>query len=192
MAFMMTNNTSDDKVLAETAPAPRLLDQARDRLRVKHYSIRTEQAYLGWIKRFILFHGKRHPADMGKAEVESFLTALAVERNVAAATQGQALAAILFLYQEVLGQRLPWLDEVTRAKRPARLPTMLSQPEVAALLAAVDDPELAVVARLLYIGEQPDRQGVWSLPLCISRSGMFRTDRRQSARNFPNGKNSPE
>ena len=147
---MMTNNTSDDKAIAESAPAPRLLDQARDRLRLKHYSIRTEQAYLGWIKRFILFHGKRHPAGMGKAEVESFLTALAVERNVAAATQGQALAAILFLYQEVLGQRLPWLDEVTRAKRPARLPTVLSIPEVGALLAVVDDPELALVARLLY------------------------------------------
>ena len=105
---MMTNNTSDDKAIAESAPAPRLLDQARDRLRLKHYSIRTEQAYLGWIRRFILFHGKRHPAEMGKAEVEAFLTALAVERNVAAATRGQALAAILFLYQEVLDQRLPW------------------------------------------------------------------------------------
>ena len=147
---MMTNNTFDDKVLVEPTPAPRLLDQARDRLRLKHYSIRTEQAYLGWIRRFILFHGKRHPVEMGKAEVESFLTALAVERNVAAATQGQALAAILFLYQEVLDQPLPWLDEVTRAKRPARLPTVLSQPEVAALLSAIDDPELALVARLLY------------------------------------------
>ena len=134
---------------------------------------------------------------MGKAEVESFLTALAVERNVAAATQGQALAAILFLYQEVLGQPLPWLDEVTRAKRPARLPTVLSQPEVAALLAAVDDPEQALVARLLYIGEPPDRQGVWSLPYVfpdrecsvptddnqreISRTGKMRPSRRQNA-----------
>lgn len=147
---MMTNSTSDDKAIAGSATAPRLLDLVRDRLRLKHYSIRTEQAYLGWIKRFILFHGKRHPAQMGKAEVEAFLTALAVERNVAAATQGQALAAILFLYQQVLDLPLPWLDEVTRAKRPARLPTVLSTQEVGALLAAVDDPELALVARLLY------------------------------------------
>ena len=148
--IMMTNNTSDDKAIAGSATAPRLLDLVRDRLRLKHYSIRTEQAYLGWIKRFILFHGKRHPAQMGKAEVEAFLTALAVERNVAAATQGQALAAILFLYQQVLDQPLPWLDAVTRAKRPARLPTVLSTQEVGALLAAVDDPEMALVARLLY------------------------------------------
>jgi integron integrase len=143
---MMTNNTFNDKPPAE----PKLLDQVRDRLRLKHYSIRTEEAYLGWIKRFILFHGKRHPSAMGKREVEAFLTALAVERDVAAATQGQALSAILFLYQEVLGQVLPWLDEVTRAKRPARLPTVLTPMETGALLAGIEDPELALMARLLY------------------------------------------
>ncbi|KAF7597870.1 MAG: integrase [Candidatus Dactylopiibacterium carminicum] len=130
--------------------APKLLDQLRDRLRLKHYSIRTEQAYLHWVKRFILFHGKRHPAEMGKDEVEAFLTSLAVARNVAAATQSQALSAILFLYQEVLGKVLPWLDEVTRAKKPVRLPTVLSVPEVQALMAAVDDPEIALLVRLLY------------------------------------------
>ncbi|MFC3669567.1 integron integrase [Uliginosibacterium paludis] len=130
--------------------APKLLDQLRDRLRLKHYSIRTEQAYLHWVKRFILFHGKRHPAEMGKDEVEAFLTALAVDRNVAASTQSQALSAILFLYQEVLGQVLPWLDEVTRAKKPVRLPTVLSVSEVQALMAAVDDPEMALLVRLLY------------------------------------------
>ena len=104
----------------EPRQAPRLLDQVRERLRVKHYSLRTETAYVGWIRRYIIFHGKQHPAAMEKAEVEAFLTHLAAERNVAAATQGQALAAILFLYQDVLGQELPWLNDVVRAKRPAR------------------------------------------------------------------------
>jgi hypothetical protein len=90
---------------------PRLLDQVRDKIRLKHYSIRTEQAYLDWIKRFILFHGKRHPENLGSAEVEQFLTHLAVERKVAASTQNQALNAIVFLYTEVLGRELGWLDK---------------------------------------------------------------------------------
>lgn len=131
-------------------PAPRLLDVVRDRIRLKHYSLRTEQAYIGWIRRYIIHHGKRHPRDMGKAEVEAFLTALAVERDVSAATQSQALAAILFLYREVLEQPLPWLDEVTRAKRPARLPSVLSVEEVGRLLGAVDDVRMELVVRLLY------------------------------------------
>lgn len=134
----------------EPPSPPRLMDQVRDRLRLKHYSIRTETAYLGWIKRFILFHGKRHPAELGKPEVEAFLTALAVERNVAASTQGQALSALLFLYGEVLGLELPWLDEVTRAKKPRRLPTVLSVAEVRALIDAVEDPAFALIVRLLY------------------------------------------
>ena len=91
---------------------PRLLDQVRDQLRVKHYSIRTEQAYVGWIKRYIIFHHKRHPAEMGKQELEAFLTSLAVQRNVSASTQTQALSALLFLYKAVLGLEFPWLDEV--------------------------------------------------------------------------------
>jgi integron integrase len=119
-------------------------------LRLKHYSIRTEDAYLGWIRRFIFFHDKQHPGSMGKEEVEAFLTSLAVERNVAASTQAQALSAILFLYQEVLGQALPWLDDVTRAKKPVRLPSVLTQAETAALVTAVDDPEMSLVVRLLY------------------------------------------
>ena len=99
---------SDSQIsVAPASDSPKLLDRVRHRLRLKHYSMRTETAYVGWIRRFIHHHGKRHPAGMGKAEVEAFLTALAVERNVAAATQGQALAALLFLYQEVLDQRLP-------------------------------------------------------------------------------------
>jgi len=110
---------------SNTPPAtkpPRLLDQVRDRIRVKHYSTRTETQYLQWIKRFIFFHGKRHPGEMGAAEVEAFLTHLAVDGGVAAATQNQALSALLFLYRDVLGVSLPWLDNVTRAKKPRRLP----------------------------------------------------------------------
>ena len=110
---------------------PRLLERVRDRIRVKHYSLRTEQAYVDWIKRFILFHGKRHPLTMGAAEVEAFLSHLAVERQVAAPTQNQALAALLFLYGEVLGVELPWLDGVVRAKAPQRLPVVLTREEVA-------------------------------------------------------------
>lgn len=128
---------------------PKLLDQVRSCIRTRHYSRRTESAYVDWIKRFILFHGKRHPREMGKAEVEAFLSNLAVDRNVAASTQNQALAAILFLYRAVLGQELEWLDGVTRAKKPQRLPTVLSQHEVRAMLDKMSGtPEL--VARLLY------------------------------------------
>lgn len=133
-------------------PSPRLLEQVRERIRVKHYSLRTEQAYLRWIKRYILFHDKRHPRDMGKREVEAFLGMLAVERNASAATQTQALSALLFLYREVLGIELPWLDDLVRAKKPRRLPSVLTRAEVAALLGAIDDPEVVLPARLLYGG----------------------------------------
>ncbi|NWG39813.1 MAG: integron integrase [Hydrogenophilaceae bacterium] len=129
---------------------PKLLAQLRDRIRLKHYSLRTEQAYVQWVKRYIYFHGKRHPADMGKADVEAFLTWLAVERNVTASTQSQALSALLFLYKEVLELDLPWLSEVTRAKKPARLPTVLTRVEVHRLLKYVDDPLMDLIVRLLY------------------------------------------
>jgi len=130
--------------------SPRLLEQVRDRLRVKHYSIRTETAYIGWVRRYIHFHGKRHPAEMGRLEVEAFLTSLAVERNVSAATQNQALSALLFLYKEVLGIELPWLDDVTRAKKPARLPTVLTQEETSALLGQLQGGEITLIVNLLY------------------------------------------
>src|SRR4029079_19267794 len=117
---------------------PRLLDLVRDRIRLKHYSIRTEDIYVEWTRRFILFHDKRHPRDMGAAEVESFLTHLAVNGRVSASTQNQAKSALLFLYKEVLGQELPWLDTVETAKRPARLPVVLTVEEVRAILADVD------------------------------------------------------
>lgn len=105
----------------DTTGAPRLLDQVRDRVRLKHYSIRTEQAYLDWIKRFIRHFDKRHPRDMGAVEVEAFLTHLAVEGRVAASTQNQAKSALLFLYREVLQSELPWLDDVEKAKAPNRM-----------------------------------------------------------------------
>lgn len=132
-----------------TPPPPRLLDQVRDRIRVKHYSIRTETQYLQWIRRFILFHDKRHPRDMGAAEVEAFLTHLAVEGRVAAATQNQALSALLFLYREVLGINLPWLDGVVRAKLPQRLPVVLTRREVSGLLDRMNGLH-GMMARLLY------------------------------------------
>lgn len=102
------------------APKPRLLDRVRGAARTRHYSRRTEKTYVAWIRRYILFHGKRHPAEMGAAEITHFLTSLAVDGKVAAATQNQALSALLFLYREVLEQDFPWLDGVVRAKRPRR------------------------------------------------------------------------
>jgi integron integrase len=137
-------------------PAPperprRLLDQVRDAVRVRHYSDRTEQAYVAWIRRFVLFHGKRHPAEMGEEEIRRFLTALAVERRVSASTQNQALAALLFLYREVLGHDPGWIDDVVRAKRPQRLPVVLTRSEVARLFAALDGT-MWIAAMILYGG----------------------------------------
>ncbi|MFZ3087004.1 MAG: integron integrase [Methylotenera sp.] len=128
---------------------PKLLDQVRGKIRLKHYSIRTEQAYLDWIKRFILHFDKRHPSEMGSVEVEVFLTYLAVERNVSASTQNQAKSALLFLYKEVLGVDLPWLDNVEQAKTPKRLPTVLTKSEVQALLGRLSGTHWLVVS-LLY------------------------------------------
>jgi integrase len=128
---------------------PRLLDQTRQIIRLKHYSIRTERAYVDWIKRVILFHHKRHSNDMGAPEVEAFLTHLAVEQHVAASTQQQALSAILFLYREVLHQTLPWMDNITRAKKPKRLPVVLTQAEVRAVLSHLDG-QTWLMTNLLY------------------------------------------
>ena len=136
-------------VCAVASGRPKLLDQVRDAIRARHYSYRTEEAYVGWIKRLIFFHGKRHPAEMAKAEIEQFLTALAVKRRVAASTQNQALAAILFLYKDVLGRDPGWLDDVVRAKRPQRLPVVLTRQEVERLLAALDGVPW-IMAMLLY------------------------------------------
>ena len=132
-----------------TLPRPRLFDEVRRRLRLKHYSVATERVYLQWMRRFILANGKRHPREMGGMEVERFLSALATEGNVAASTQNQALSALLFLYREVLGVDLPWMENVVRAKRPRRVPTVLSPEEVRRLLAAMDGRPW-LLASLLY------------------------------------------
>lgn len=126
-----------------------LLEASMRRMRVAHYSLRTERAYLGWIRRFLLAHPGRDPRELGAVHVEAFLTGLAVEGRVAASTQNQALAAILFLYRDVLGVKLAWMDDVVRAKRPLRLPTVLSQSEVRALLVHMEG-RMAVLAQLLY------------------------------------------
>jgi len=128
---------------------PKLLEEVRDLIRTRHYSLSTEEAYLSWIKQYILFHSKRHPARMGAQEVSSFLTYLAVKRNVAASTQNQALAALLFLYKNVLRVDLPWLDNVERAKKPARLPLVLTRTEISRLLAQLNQTNW-LMASLLY------------------------------------------
>src|SRR3990167_6308078 len=134
-----------------TAKPPKLLDQVRDKLRVKHYSIRTEQTYVDWIKRFIFYHGKRHPKDMEARDVEDFLTHLAVAGRVSASNQNQAKSALLFLYREVLEIRLPWLDNVTQAKAPKRLPVVLTVSEVQSVLSRLSGTH-ALIASLLYGG----------------------------------------
>jgi integron integrase len=128
---------------------PRLLDQVRDAIRLRHYSIRTEEAYTQWIRRFILFHDKKHPRDMSEAEIASFLTYLAVDKHVSASTQNQALSALLFLYKEVLEMELDWLTDVVRAKRPQRLPVVLTRTEVQRLLAVIPGTN-GLVSRLMY------------------------------------------
>jgi len=128
---------------------PRLLDRLREKIRLKHYSIRTEEAYADWVRRFVVFHGRRHPAEMGAAEVEAFLTHLAVEGGVAASTQNQAKSALLFLYKEVLGVELPWLDGVASAKAPKRLPVVLTRDEVRAALDRTEGTP-GLMLRLIY------------------------------------------
>jgi integron integrase len=128
---------------------PKLLDDVRNLIRTRHYSYRTEEAYLNWIRRYILFHGKRHPAEMGAAEVGEFLTHLAIKREVAASTQNQALAALLFLYKNVLKQDLPWLKNIERAKRPARIPLVLTRAEVKRLVSQLEQQNW-LPASLLY------------------------------------------
>src|SRR5215470_13371638 len=128
---------------------PKLLDRVRATMRLNRYSPRTEQAYIDWIKRYIRFHGVRHPQEMGAEEVKAFLSHLATQMNVAASTQNQAFSALLFLYQEVLKNRLPWIDDIVRAKRPAKLPVVLTQAEARAVLSKMHGtPRL--MAHLLY------------------------------------------
>src|SRR5207248_6073649 len=137
--------------LSAAAPQnkPKLLDQVRDVIRRKHFSIRTEQSYVDWIRRFILFHNKRHPREMAEAEVTQFLTHLARDGRVAASTQNQALSALLFLYKEVLKQEIGWLHGVERAKRPSRLPVVLTPDEVNKIFAQLHGAH-RLMAGLLY------------------------------------------
>jgi integron integrase len=131
--------------------SPRFLDQVRAAVRTRHYSRRTEEAYVGWTKRFILFHRKRHPAAMGADEVNAFLSYLAVQGRVSASTQAQALSALVFLYRHVLDDPLPWIDDIIRARRSTKLPVVLTREEVCTLLGAMKDtPRL--VAAILYGG----------------------------------------
>lgn len=126
-----------------------LLESVSRKIQARHYSYRTEQQYVHWIKRFILFHGKRHPTELGGPDVETFLTHLAVDRKVSASTQNQALSAILFLYRHVLGAELPWLDNVVRARRQSRVPVVLTQSETRSLLLRLSG-DLALIAGLMY------------------------------------------
>ena len=145
---MKSSSFSRDWAMAVDGGAgrPRLLDELRSRIRRLGLSIRTEEAYTGWVRRFVIANGKRHPREMGALEVEAFLTNLATRDCVAASTQNQALSALLFLYREVLGQELPWMEDIRRAKRPLRLPIVLSRDEVATLLA-----EMSGVTRLMAV-----------------------------------------
>lgn len=127
----------------------RLLDQVRERIRYLHYSLSTEKLYVYWVRFFIRWHGLKHPRDMGAKEVEDFLTMLATERKVSASTHNQALSALLFLYREVLGVNLPWLDNINRPTRARRIPSVLTKDEIAGLLAVLEG-ETALLARLLY------------------------------------------
>ncbi len=143
----------DELVLREGGPKPRpplkLLDRVRRALQSRHYSRRTEQAYVGWVKRFILFHKKRHPSTMGPWHVREFLSHLAVDRHVSPSTQNQALSAIVFLYKEVLGHDIGWINDVIRAKKPKRLPVVLSRSEVKQVLAHLEGDRW-IAAALLY------------------------------------------
>ena len=145
---MNSPHASPDAAGAAPQP-PKLLERMRIHLRTRHYSIRTEEAYLDWTRRFILYHNKQHPQDMGAEEVGAFLSHLAVDRQVSASTQNQAKSALLYLYRQVLGIDLPWLDEVVQARRPRRLPVVLTPGEVRDLMLHVDGVA-GLIAQLLY------------------------------------------
>ena len=145
----ITTSGRQSGTVAEPSVRPRLLDEVRSRLRLKHYSIRTEQAYLYWIRRYIQANGRRHPRELDGVAVERFLSLLATRDKVAASTQNQALSALLFLYRDVLGMELPWMETVVRAKRPHRLPVVLSKGEVAVVLRHLSGRDW-LMASLLY------------------------------------------
>lgn len=145
----MGETVYDIRLARRTAGRPRFLDEVREAIRARHLSLRTEEAYVGWIRRYIVFHGKRHPSMLGAAEVNEFLTWLAVEKRVAASTQNQALAALLFMYEVVLEMPFGALDGLVRAKRPARLPVVLSREEVTRIFERLEGAEL-LMAKIMY------------------------------------------
>ena len=147
--FEANRQTGERRIGGTGAQPPKLLDQLRESLRVRHYSLRTEDSYLDWVRRFILFHGKRHPRDLGAPEVQAFLSHLAVDRRVSPSTQNQAKAALLFLYRHVLDADLPWLAEIVQAKRQARLPVVLTPGEVRTLFDQMEGG-MALLAQVLY------------------------------------------
>lgn len=153
MLTIEKSNATPSATLTDTPAVsrqqPKLLDRMRESIRVKHYSLATEKTYIHWAKRFIIFHNKRHPAEMGAPEVEAFLSDLATERNVSASTQNQAMHAILFLYRDVLGINLPWLDGITRARVAKRLPSVLTTTEVQRMLRHVSGTN-GLIIKLLY------------------------------------------
>jgi integron integrase len=158
--------------VCEARPAPQPGDRARAAMRLRRFSRRTEDAYIGWMRRFWEFCGRRNPAELGAEEVTAFLSSLATERGVAASTQNQALAALLFLFREVLGRELPWLDELVRAKVRRRIPVVMSRDEVRAVLARMDGaPRL--MATLLY------GAGLRLLEVCRLRVKDLEFDRNQ-------------
>ncbi len=135
-----------------SAAQPKLEQRIRDACRVRHYSLATERIYVGWYKRFVRWAGLKHPATLSGDVVERWLSHLATDMDVSASTQRQALAAIVFLYQQVLGMKLPWMENITRAKQPQRLPCVLTQAEVARLMAVLPDSAAGLVLRLCYGG----------------------------------------
>jgi integron integrase len=135
--------------IVPSRPSPRLLDAVSRAIRARHYSPKTERSYIGWVRRFVLFHGKRHPREMGADEIRTFVSWLATDRNVSASTQNQALSALLFLYKDVLGERVGWIEDIRLAKRPVRLPVVLTREEVQALLACLKGTSW-LMASLLY------------------------------------------
>ena len=145
----MTETAPLPEETASANPVPRLLDEVRMRIRARHYSVRTETAYHDWIVRYIRFHGRRHPRELTAEHVGAFLSALANDRHVAASTQNQALAALLFLYKEVLRVELPWMDGIVRARRPKYLPVVLTRAEAHATLSRMQGTH-ALIARLMY------------------------------------------
>jgi integrase len=165
-------------IATSNKPQPaKLLDRVRAAIRAHHYSLRTEEAYVGWVRRFILFHHKRHPAEMGEPEINQFLTHLAVVENVAASTQNQTLSGILFLYQEVLGRDLDRIEGIVRAKKPKRLPVVLTRDEVRAVLTK----KCRAPRSFPLFCDTGVVCGCWKRCACVSKTSIWEPDKSRYA-----------